>query len=105
MRTGDVAWSEELYRILGRTQGVDAATFDNFIASIHPDDRELVADLSRRAALGDVAERADFRVQRPDASLREVMGLAQVFNDDAGMPQHMVGAIIDLTERKLLEEQ
>jgi PAS domain S-box-containing protein len=105
MRTGSVAWSEELYRILGRSPGADEATFDNFIASIHVDDRELVTGLSQRAASGDVAERADFRIQRPDGAIREVMGLAQIFRDPDGLPHRMVGAILDLTEAKLLERQ
>ena len=105
MRSGEVAWSAELYRILGRAAGVDVATFDNFIASIDPDDRSAVSDLSQRAMQGDVAERADFRVQRPDGSIREVMGLAQIFRDDQAVPHRMVGAIIDLTDRRLLEGQ
>jgi len=86
MRTGNVAWSEELYRILGRDPSADEATFDNFIASIHPEDRVRVKELSERAAAGDVAERADFRVVRPGGSIREVMGLAQIFRDPQGVP-------------------
>jgi two-component system cell cycle sensor histidine kinase/response regulator CckA len=105
MRTGNVAWSEELYRILGRDPGADAATFDNFIASIHPEDRARVKELSERAAAGDVAERADFRVVRPGGAIREVMGLAQIFRDPQGVPHRMVGAIMDVTEGKLLEQR
>jgi PAS domain S-box-containing protein len=105
IRSGSVAWSEELYRILGRDPSADAATFDNFIASIHPEDRVRVKELSERAAVGDVAERADFRVVRPGGSIREVMGLAQIFRDPQGVPHRMVGAIMDVTEGKLLEQR
>ncbi|HEY8039647.1 MAG TPA: ATP-binding protein [Polyangiaceae bacterium] len=98
MKTGTVAWSEELYRILGRDPHTDEATFENFIASIQADDRALVMGLSQRASAGDVAERADFRVQRPDGTIREVMGLAQIFRDAGGVPHRMVGAIIDMTD-------
>jgi signal transduction histidine kinase/CheY-like chemotaxis protein len=105
MRTGRVAWSDELYAVLGRSPEQYEATFDNFIAAIHPDDRVYVESLSVRATAGDVAERADFRIQRPDGSSREVTGIAQIFRAADGAPHRMVGVIVDRTERRRLEEQ
>ena len=37
-------WSEELYRILEEDPQHYPATFDNFIAKIHPDDRQVLID-------------------------------------------------------------
>lgn len=105
MSTGRVAWSDELYRILGKDPSRDEATFANFIASIHPDDRDRVYALSVHAAGGDVPERADFRIVRPDGSVRDVMAFAQIFRNDVGVPHRMVGAIMDVTDRILLEQQ
>jgi len=104
MNSGQVAWSEELFRILGKELGRDAATFDNFILSIHPEDRERVQQMSMRAASGgDLPERADFRVVRPDGSVREVFGLAQVFRNAAGVPHRMVGTMMDVTDARRTE--
>jgi PAS domain S-box-containing protein len=76
MKTGKVAWSEELYRILGRNPAEDPATFENFIAAIHPEDRDAVRALAARAASGDVADRAEYRVVRRDGTIRDIAGLA-----------------------------
>ena len=39
-------WSEELYRILEEDPQRYPATFDNFIAKIHPDDRQVLIECS-----------------------------------------------------------
>jgi PAS domain S-box-containing protein len=103
MRTGHVAWSDELYRILGRDPKTDPATFENFMEAVHPEDRMSVQELSVRATQGDVAERAHYRVVRRDGSVREVDGLAQIFRGDDGTPQRMVGVAMDVTEVRQLE--
>ncbi len=103
MQTGRVFWSDELYRILGFEPQEVEATFEAFIAAIHADDRGAIQALAARAAAGDVAERADYRVVRRDGALRWVTGIAQVFKDAAGAPVRMVGVALDVTERKQLE--
>jgi signal transduction histidine kinase/CheY-like chemotaxis protein len=100
MRTNKVSWSDELYRILGLDPRTTAATFEGFIAAICPEDRATVQALAARAAAGDVAERADYRVCRPDGTIREILGLAQIFRDDHGAPHRMVGVALDVTEER-----
>ena len=39
--TGEVYWSDELYRIFGRNPQEFGATYDEFLSYVHPDDREL----------------------------------------------------------------
>ena len=39
--TGDLIWSDEVYRIFGLDPG-EPMTYDRFLASVHPDDRALV---------------------------------------------------------------
>lgn len=102
MRTGRVAWSDELYRILG-IDSKEQATFERFIEAIHPDDRMSVQELAAHAATGTLAERADYRVVRSDGSVREISGLAQIFRDANGVPQRMVGVAMDVTEMRMLE--
>ncbi|MGZ3422113.1 MAG: hybrid sensor histidine kinase/response regulator [Polyangiales bacterium] len=105
MRTGSVAWSDEMYRLLGLSPESEPATYERFIASVHPDDRGAVNELAERASMGDVATYADYRVVRPDGAIRWVTGIAQIFRDDQGVPRRMVGVALDVTERKRLETE
>ena len=91
--------------MIGRDPEHYEATFESFIAAIHPDDREAVQQLAARASMGDVAERADFGVVRGDGSIREITGLAQIFRAADGVPYRMLGVAMDVTERRRLEQR
>ena len=40
--TGEVHWSDELYRIFGRSPQESGATYNEFLSYVHPDDRDRV---------------------------------------------------------------
>src|SRR5687767_9096759 len=50
VRTNEVAWSEQAFRIFGYDPTVDTATRDAFFAALHPDDREFLFNASARTA-------------------------------------------------------
>lgn len=79
-------------------------THDEWLALIHPDDRERVqADLQEcleRTRLWD----EEFRVVWPDGSVRWLLAKGQVFLNADGIPVRMAGATLDITERKRTEE-
>jgi PAS domain S-box-containing protein len=61
-----VLWSDELYRIYGLAPQSFGATFDAFIAQVHPDDRALVRKTIGRAVAegGDVPHAGAHRASR-----------------------------------------
>jgi len=52
IRTQQLQWSDETYRIFGIPQG-EPLTIDNFVSVIHPDDRDAVVLAWNAALLGD----------------------------------------------------
>jgi len=100
----ELEWSNEVYRIFGLEPEESDATYDAFLASVHPDDRADVTDAVERA-LEKPGEgyNIEHRIERPDSSVRTVHQLGEVqFNDD-DKPVHMTGTIQDITERKAAE--
>jgi two-component system, cell cycle sensor histidine kinase and response regulator CckA len=79
-------------------------TFENVIQRIHPNDREMVERAVRRALeeRGDYA--GEYRVVLPDNTQRWVVARGRVYPDTQGKPDRMMGATIDITARKQLEE-
>src|SRR5918994_807245 len=55
VRTHEVAWSEQAFRIFGYDPAVDVATRDAFFAALHPDDRAILVGQSNRTAANGVA--------------------------------------------------
>ena len=47
--TGEVYWSDEMYRIYGRNPQESGATYDELLNYIHPDDREYVDNAIKRS--------------------------------------------------------
>lgn len=102
--TNELAWSDEVYRIFGLTPQQFGATFDAFLESVHPDDRQAVID-AVNASLADpeVPYNIEHRVVRPDGSERLVHERGQVTFDDDGNPVRMIGTVHDVTELREAE--
>ena len=101
-------WSPELRRYwgIGPQERVTLATFQD---AIHPEDRAFVMQSSRRAhdPAGDGLYNVQHRIIRPDGSVRWIDMRAQTFFEGAGALRHatrVVGALVDITERREAEE-
>ncbi|MDH5301854.1 MAG: PAS domain S-box protein [Gammaproteobacteria bacterium] len=106
METNDLSWSDEIYRIFGLQPKEFAATYEAFLACVHPDDRNLVID-SVNASIKDrdVEYSIEHRVVRRDGSERIVHEQGKVYWDTDGVPVRMIGTVLDITERKKVEQE
>ncbi len=103
--TGEVIWSDEVYRIFGRSPETFTPTTAKFYECVHPDDREAVKlESERRAASAEPGEMA-YRVVRPDGTERFVEERFDYVRDTEGKPVRAMGTVRDLTEYRRLEEQ
>ncbi len=104
--TGELSWSDEVYRIFGAEPQEFAATYDAFLVSAHPKDRQMVAvAVDRALADPDVDYAAEYRIVRPDNSQRVVHARGLVTFDQTGRPVRMAGTVQDITERKETEQK
>lgn len=101
---GEWVWSKELNEIFG-LPAQHATTFEQVIAMIHPEDRErLSSAIASAVAQGSIVE-GEFRVLRPDHSLRHVSVYAEPSFDDQGRRSSLFGVMQDITERKRAEAE
>lgn len=70
--SGNVTWTEPLYRMHGLRHGQDAVSFETFIERAHPDERDALASLlsERMRTLEPFAVR--HRIVRSDGAVRLV---------------------------------
>src|SRR5438034_903615 len=94
-------WSPELFRIHGLDANRKAPTVDEYMALVHPDDRDFVAQAIQKM----LADHRSFdftkRIVRPDGEIRHVrcVGAAATHG---GTFQGFVGTGIDVTEQEEL---
>src|SRR5271170_1967120 len=102
--TKRIFWSEESARIYGYGPGTEP-TPDLILQRVHPEDVGFLKSVLERAAQGGNDSDFDFehRLQMPDGSIKHIYNLSHCLRDEAGN-EEVVGAIIDVTERKLAEE-
>jgi PAS domain S-box-containing protein len=103
LRTGEVYWSEEHYRICGLDPAGPPPVYPA-LRWVHPDDRSQIRTLMDRAVRERTDSELDFRVMRPDGCIRYVRSLAHPVLDDAGEVEELVGTTLDITERHEGEE-
>jgi diguanylate cyclase (GGDEF)-like protein/PAS domain S-box-containing protein len=105
LRDDRVQRSGEIYRIIGLAPEALSAAHSSFLDIIYPDDRPLVKDALYAALHRKRPFNVDFRVVRPDGSIRIVHEQAEVHFDGNGKPAGMRGTTQDITERRRAEEQ
>jgi len=105
MQTNELQWSDETYRILGYSPGEITPYKDTFINAIHPEDKENVVKALADALENKKPYSIEHRVVRKDGSVSAVHSQGEVTFDGSGKPIKMVGTMLDITERKLAEEE
>jgi len=103
--TGGLAWSEAIFEQHGMPAGGSAPSFDAYVETIHPDDREGFRQAIAASLDGGDAFSHEFRLIWPDGSVHWTHGAARVFRDDAGRPVRMLGTGQDITQRRRLEDE
>ena len=100
--SNQLLWSDETYRIFGIPRETPM-TYEIFLSSIHPDDREYV-DQKWTAALHGEPYDIEHRIVVNEA-VKWVREKAELEFDSKGELKSGFGTVQDITERKLSEEQ
>src|SRR6202453_2621084 len=102
-----IFWSAEMFNIFGFDPKTTTPTPENYLQSIHPDDRALIDAAASELYKGNDAE-YNYRIVLPDNSIRYVRTIAHAITNDSGQVIELVGTVIDVTEqrnaRKALEK-
>jgi two-component system, sensor histidine kinase and response regulator len=99
-----LVWNDEMYRIYGTREEDFGGAYEAWIQGLHPEDVER-AKSEVEAALRDAKEyAAEFRICRPDGSIRHIRVASKIFRDPSGKPLRMVGINLDVTFVKEAEQ-
>ncbi len=104
IRTDNVMWSDELYRIYGLTPNGDPLKYDEVMQRTHPDDRDLFVEKISQALRDKKPFEFVHRIVRPNGDLRVLQARGEVFVDANDLVVKMVGTGQDITERRKSEE-
>lgn len=93
------SWSDQLYRIYGLEPQEFNASYDRFLAMVHPDDRDAVTAMHRQVYQTGGTWTMTERIVRPDGEVRHLATNGDVVTDEDGTPVRMRGTCVDITDR------
>jgi PAS domain S-box-containing protein len=97
-------WSEELFRLYGLDPQRRAPTLEQYLATVHPQDRDSMAETIRRMNTERSGCDVRKRIVRPGGEVRHVRCVGvPVFED--GVLKAFHGTTIDVTEQELLTQE
>jgi len=100
--TKNITWSEQLYRIFEFESSVPM-TLELIATRVHPDDMPMIYDMAERAERGERDFEYEHRLLMPDRSIKHLHVVAHRTYDQDGRLEY-IGAVQDVTERRLSEE-
>jgi len=80
-------------------------TVDEFLAAVHPDDRESLRRILEGREIAGGTFEAQYRIVRPDATTRWIEAKGRVEVDDRGQPVSVLGVSADVSDHRRLEGQ
>ena len=100
--TGGIVWSEPLYRIFEFEPGTPV-TFARISSRIHPEDLPLLPDFTEQARRGRKDFECQLRIILPDGSIKHLHLIAHRADDRDDAAEY-IGAVLDITQRRVSEE-
>jgi PAS domain S-box-containing protein len=98
VESGTLDWSDEVYEMFGLPAGTTVDD-DRVRALIHPQDLPLVDGAWRASMVDEDDHAAQFRVNRPDGTMRTLRSAGRVTVRAQGRPVSMRGLTTDITDR------
>ncbi|WP_372706276.1 PAS domain-containing protein [Brevundimonas sp.] len=96
--SGVVTWSDEVYRIHGKSRETFDPTLDDAVGCYHPDDRQTVADCCARAIKTGEGAGFQLRLIRDDGDERIVTSQCRPERDETGATTALFGVFRDVTD-------
>src|SRR5664280_755928 len=105
LETLELNCSDEFYNIMSVDPTKFGNTYQSMMEIIHPDDRQVVQDSIDNTLNQHMPFANDYRIVRPDGTVRILSSKGEVITDPNGKALRIVGTEQDITEQKLADEK
>jgi PAS domain S-box-containing protein len=105
IQSHEITWTAELESLYGLTPGSLNNRYEDWIQTLHPDDRTKTEQELWQAVTAGQGLDTEFRIICPNEEIRWIAVKSSLFHDPTGKPMRMIGIHMDITEKKQLEAQ
>jgi len=104
LETNKAIWSDSLWELFGIEQGDRQPSLELWQSTVHPDDRALAIRRANEATSRLQELSIEYRVCHPDGTIHWLLSRGMPFYEDDGQVNRYIGTIIEITDRKVLEQ-
>ncbi|MDH5324774.1 MAG: transporter substrate-binding domain-containing protein [Gammaproteobacteria bacterium] len=105
IKSNRLHWSDEIYRIFGQTPEEFPATYDAFLETIHPDDREMVNQAYIDSLINKTPYSITHRLKLASGEIKYVTEQCETSFTKDGDPTRSMGTVQDVTRQTLIENE
>lgn len=102
-KDNELIWSDGLFQILGKQRGVYSPSWNSFVENIHPEDKLVMENFLHELKTRRSPLKLDYRVELADRM--RYLSITSKPVQQNGSSSDVLGTVIDITERKLYENQ
>ena len=101
--TNDVMWSDGIEGILGLPSGSFDGRFEDYVALIHPEDRDRVLHGIEETLEKEVELSFEYRIILPNSEIQWFRSIGEIWRSDRGEAIGLLGSVLNDTRRKMSE--
>lgn len=106
LETNQIWWGDGLQKIFHYSSDMSQTNAEWWSQHIHPEDLAKVKHSLTQALEGGLEFWSkEYRFQRRDGNYADIMDRGYILRDETGKPYRLIGAMMDITERKIMESR
>ncbi|MBD2178706.1 PAS domain-containing protein [Pseudanabaena sp. FACHB-1998] len=105
IHTHQIAWSSELFRILGLESDLPEPSYEESLNFLVEEDRPKFLNLINEAIQFRESKEIDVQIRRVDGSMGYILLRGKALANSEGLVTHVVGIAMDISDRKQVELQ
>jgi PAS domain S-box-containing protein len=100
-----LSWSDEIYRIFELIPQEFDATYEGFLDTIHPEDREAVNEAYTKSIKNKKSYEIEHRLLLKKEKIKYILEKCNTYYNRNGEPLRSIGTIQDITKQKKAEQE
>ena len=105
LENNKLIWDREMKKIYGFSTEKNDIEYEDWVNSIHPEDRERVNKDFNKAVENKTKFNNEFRINTNSGEAKYIRAFGQIVTNENDKPIQVIGVNYDITERKLYEKR
>lgn len=105
LTTNELVWSDEIFRIFEVDPTRFAASYEAFLGTVHPEDRDLVNAAYTESVARHQSYDIAHRLLMPDGRVKHVRERGETHYDELGQPLRSIGTVQEVTAQVLADQE